>query len=77
MTKEYCSLSIKVDEDGHTYVVDDRGLTVKGIKGLAIAMRYDDLTEATLTFLPAKKQVNEGEGKSKSIGVGVGRMRLF
>ena len=77
MTKEYCSLGIRVDEDGTTYIVDDRGFRVKGVKGLAIVMRYDELTEATLTFNPAKKQVDGEEGKSKIIGVGVGRMRIF
>jgi hypothetical protein len=77
MTKEYCSLSIRVDEDGYTYIVDDRGLKLKGVKGLTVAMRYDELTEATLTFHPAKKQVDGEEGKTEYIGVGVGRMRLF
>jgi hypothetical protein len=77
MTKEYCSLSIKVDEDGYTYIVDDRGLKVKGVKGLVIAMAHEELTEATLTFYPAKKQVDGEESKSKYIGVGVGRMKIF
>ena len=73
MTKEYCSLSIRVDEDGYAYIVDDRGLKVKGVTALKINMNSDEITEATIKFFPAPKK-KEGD---KSIGFGVGRMRLF
>ena len=73
MTQEYCSLSIRVDEDGSTYVVDDRGLRVKGVRGLKLDMHYEEITEATLLFLPSPKK-KEGD---KSIGIRVGRMRIF
>jgi hypothetical protein len=73
MTKEYCSLSIKVDEDGLTYVVDDRGLRVKGVRGLNVKMHCEEVTEATLKFFPSPNKNKE----NKSVGLGVGRMRLF
>tara|TARA_R110000796_G_scaffold175431_1_gene292493 strand:+ start:275 stop:496 length:222 start_codon:yes stop_codon:yes gene_type:complete len=73
MTEKYCSLSIRVDADGSTYVVDDRGLRVKGVRGLKLDMHCEEITEATLLFRPSPKK-KEGD---KSIGIGVGRMRIL
>ena len=51
MNKNYCCISVDIDEDGYLFLKDDRGFKVKGVRELSVNVSHDDLTILSVNLL--------------------------